>query len=331
LSQSSTRQIGKVDAAMEKTSHSTIKEIRHSYQKSLDMIDIDILLAHATGQSREFLLAHPDYTLADTEYTQAIGYLERRINHEPIAYILGKKEFYGLDFIVNQYTLIPRPETELLIDETLKILSVKCTEKNSPSPLIIDIGTGSGNIIITLATLLHKKNITANLFGLDISPDALEIAKKNAQQHGVGNQITFLQSDLLEKFFTSKKIQPGSPIKSGMTIQEYEYTQILILANLPYLSQDIYQSAELDVKDYEPITALVSDEAGLTHYRRLLEQIDALCQKNIFSSRSITLILEISPEQKPLIEALISTIFPDARIAFIQDYSQRTRFVKIEL
>jgi len=301
---------------------------------------------HATGKSREFVLAHPEYVLSEKEYTDTIDFLRRRMTHEPIAYIVGHKEFYGLDFMVNQYTLIPRPETELMVEMALarsKKYGVRSTENARFT--IIDIGTGSGNIIVTLATLLRGKNIDTTLFGLDISRDALLVEKENAQRHGVEHEITFLQSDLLEAFshgvipgltrdpgLYSNTTQPESPITSGMIIHKNSYSHILILANLPYLSEEIYQSAEADVKDFEPITALVSNEAGLAHYRKLLEQVTRLRSTEVFSYNiPLVMIFEISPEQHDAIEILITEFFPNADISVIKDYSQRFRFVKIGL
>jgi release factor glutamine methyltransferase len=302
----------------------SINSIIQYYRASLDSIDIEVLLMRATGKSREFLLAHPEYVLTDAEYAEAVGYLERRAKHEPIAYILGHREFYSLDFLVNQHTLIPRPETELLVEIAFnrsKEYEVRSKQITHTKSAIIDVGTGSGNIIIALAKKLLDSDSqlsTFDCFGLDVSEDALAIAKENAVQHQVDTRITFLQSDLLEAFFNHTAIQP--------------YSHTLILANLPYLSEEIYHSAEADVKDFEPVTALVSDEAGLAHYRRLLEQVTLLRQEHIFSpTTSLTMIFEISPEQHAAIEMLIREFFSDAHISLIKDYSQRFRFVRIEL
>ena len=313
--------------------------IQTNYRQSLDPFDIEVLLMHATGKSREFLLAHPEYILSETEYNQAIGYLERRAKHEPIAYITGRKEFYGLDFVVNQHTLIPRPETELMVEMTLDHISSRHQKAGDQreadeNVLVIDIGTGSGNILISIAKHLddcRPQTVEYALVGLDISPESLAVAMENARKHHVDDKIAFLQSDLLEQFF-AHETQPESMTHPGSLLREHNYSHIILLANLPYLSRGIYTAAEADVKDYEPVTALVSEEEGLAHYRRLFEQIVTLRKENIFlHTTSLDIVLEISPEQHALIRRLAEIFFPAARVSLVQDYSQRYRFVKITL
>ena len=310
---------------------------------AVDRFDRQLLAAQAIGKPREYVLAHPEYTLTDTEAERLQGYLERRTYHEPIAYILGHKEFYGLDFEVTPATLIPRPETELMIEEAMKLLGTRSTEYGTRNTnviqknLIIDVGTGSGNIIITLATLLEKKNILTShdLSALDISDDALAVARRNAGRHGVSHSINFIHSDLLKNFSDQSGIQtttraahPDSmPSRRNETPERHDH--VLILANLPYLSRMIYASADPDVREYEPVTALVSDESGLAHYRRLLEQVRAIFLSQETEQAMIDLLLEISPEQEGLVAPVIHSILPSAKTGFIADLSGRSRLVLI--
>ena len=228
--------------------------------------------------------------------------IKRRENHEPLAYILGHKEFYSLDFKVTRDTLIPRPETEHLVEEIIKL---KSKNKN-----IVDIGTGSGNIIIALANNIKAKN---NYYGIDISSRALNIAKHNAKINKVDKVIKFYKSDLLN---------------NRLLLKEIKNRNTIIVANLPYLSETIYNSTSQDVKNFEPKSALLSGKDGLGHYEKLFKQINKLLSikykiKNIIS--------EISPEQKSKVEKLAKKYFPSCRIIFFKDLSGRWRVAKIEL
>lgn len=273
--------------------------------------DFFVLLAHATGKSKTFLLAHPEYALdAETE-AKARDYFTRRAQHEPVAYITGHKEFYGRDFLVTPDTLIPRPETELLVE---LILNKLVTSNQKPviggKITIIDIGTGSGNIIISLAKELENQLPITDyqLHAIDISADALKTAQENAKRHDVADVISFREGSLLEPIFPELKAADG----------------IIIAANLPYLSEEIYQSSADDVKAFEPESALVSDQAGLDHYYRLLDQAAMLGKPTL-------LFLEISPEQSPVIKRYLAERFPQTEASIRQDLSGRDRIVEIHI
>jgi len=281
--------------------------------------DFFLLLAYATGKEKVFLLAHPEYELAPKEKEQAEQYLARRLKHEPVAYIVGHKEFYGREFRVTPSTLIPRPETELLIESALNAIS------NFPWPRpatagrqfpisknidIVDIGTGSGNIIITLAKEIKTKYpiLNTRYYALDISPQALAIARKNAQAHDSEKKIDFVESDLLQKFLLPQK----------------KNRHAIITANLPYLSSSIYQESSPDVHDYEPRTALESGHDGLDHYRMLFEMLPHFSQHYL----STTFFLEISPEQSEALEATLTHLFPTANIRLFQDLAGKDRLIQ---
>ena len=202
--------------------------------------DAETLLQHHIGKNRAWLLAH-----AGDEYAgcSAIGYaamLKRRAAGEPIQYITGVCEFYGLPFHVTPAVLIPRPETEHLVEAILKL-----TQGNEAARFV-DVGTGSGAIAIAVAHATGSKRITA----IDISEDALAVARQNAERNNV--QVTFLQGDLLTPL-------EGEPFD-------------LIASNPPYVAETDKPSLSAEVRDYEPSAALYAGADGLDIYRRLIPQ-----------------------------------------------------------
>lgn len=269
--------------------------------------DFFILLAHVTRKEKIFLLAHPEYSLNGLEETTMRDFLERRLKHEPVAYIIGHKEFYGNDFFVTKDTLIPRPETELLVEHILDHIH----ETASAPKDIIDIGSGSGNIIVTLSLLHAHEETSTRFFGIDISREALQVAKKNALLHKVENLITFLRGDLLTPYLPYKE----------------DDREIIIAANLPYLARSIYDTTSPDVHDFEPIDALISEEAGLAHYYQLLR-----CIKKFFHAQNpIILFLEISPEQTATLTDFVLSLFPDTKIHIHKDLAQKDRVLEIHM
>jgi len=225
-------------------------------------LDAEILLSHTLKKSREYLLTYPEKKLTKNQVSSFNFQISRRAKGEPIAYITGHKQFHGLNFYVDKNVLIPRPETELMIDETLKLVT-----HNTKHITFIDVGTGSGCIIITLATLLKKTtNTQRSIYNIqylatDISKPALSIARKNAKLHNVYKQIKFLHGNLLKPILQkSQYLTPN--------------TQYLILANLPYLtSTQIKNSPSIQ---YEPKIALSAGPDGLKYYQQLFKQIKRL-------------------------------------------------------
>ena len=129
-----------------------IKKIKEKYYKKIDLLDIELIISRVTKKPREFVLTHPEFKIVESRKSKVESMLKRRINNEPLAYIFGEKEFYGLNFKVNKNTLVPRPETELMIDEALSL-----TAHSSQPVTLVDIGTGSGCIITALAKKLKTK------------------------------------------------------------------------------------------------------------------------------------------------------------------------------
>ncbi len=269
----------------------------------LSPLDAELLLSLALDKPREFLFSHPERELSFAQIAKFNKLAKRRLNGEPIAYISGKKEFYGLDFFVNKNVLIPRPETELLVEKALnRTLSPKC---NAPDT-IIDVGTGSGNIIISVAKNIPiYKRKRKTFYATDISDKALNIAKKNASKHRIRRHIKFLKSDLLEFVFDSQNSMGN----------------ILLIANLPYVSKKIYKKNKVALK-YEPKTALISRENGLHHYSNLFKQIKKISASSIFGA---VYLLEISPEQRNGAKIFAKRYFPGSKIKFHKDLSGKDR------
>lgn len=201
-------------------------------ESPIDHLDSELIVAFVLGKDRTFVHAHPEYVFTEVELSKIQDFATRRGAGEPLAYILGAKEFYGHNFRVTRDTLIPRPETEVLIDLAKTLNAQK----------ILDVGTGSGCIAITLALEMPQAEIEA----VDISPKALEIAQENAKN--LGAKVKFYQSDLLEN------------------TEKYD----IIVANLPYVDKNWdWLGPELD---YEPETALYADDGGLELIKKLINQ-----------------------------------------------------------
>ena len=276
-----------------------IKEIKEKYNKKINLLDIELIISRVIKKSREFVLAHPEHKPTPFQISKIKKQISRRINNEPLAYIFGEKEFYGLNFKVNKNTLVPRPETELIIDEALDIA------KNNPQPTtFIDIGTGSGCIIITLAKNLNKK-----FFAIDISRLALRVARQNAKLNKVNNKIKFIHGNLLAPILDKLK-------------KNYKPSRLVITANLPYLTPNqIKNSPSIQ---QEPNLALEAGKDGLLYYRQLLKQIKSL-------DLSCHVLCEIDPSQKNTITNLIKNIFPNSNIKTKKDLRGLYRLAIIKI
>ena len=212
-------------------------------------VNSELLLARSLNLSREGLYTHLHGQLKEREKEEWERLVQRRISGEPLQYILEHQEFWSIDFKVDSRVLIPRPETELLVEQSLLILSQTPFKK---TPSVLEIGTGSGAIAIALAK--EVKNIF--LVATDISRDALGLAKENARSAGVQRQIEFVNGDLFGPLRPSKERGPFD----------------LILSNPPYIIRPEIGALAKEVRDYEPIIALDGGEDGLEFYRRLISQ-----------------------------------------------------------
>lgn len=286
----------------------TIRDIIAQSCPKIDIFEIELIIAHILKKPREFVLAYPEYTLRKQQTENIRKNILRRTNHEPIAYILGHKQFYGLDFKTDKNVLIPRPETEMLVDTTIE----EIRRKNKKAS-IIDVGTGSGNIIISIADSIKKFKLPIadyRLLAIDISKKALHVAKHNAKKNKVDKKIKFIKSNLL------------SCLLKNNLMMKY-FNNLIIVANLPYLSKKIYNATMPDVKNYEPKSALHSGKEGLDYYEKLFKQIKNILSKNY--KLKIIIILEISPEQKNKITSLIKKYFSRSKITFKKDLVDRWR------
>lgn len=288
----------------------TIQEIlQETYLKyKLSPLDAEILLSLAGNMPKVYILAHPEKKLSAMQMKKFDSFRARRANGEPIAYIAGKKEFFGLEFLVNKNVLIPRPETEILVESAIDKM-----KKHYARLTVIDVGTGSGNIIISIAKnipQIFQKKI--NFYAIDISKESLQIAKANAKRYKLNKKIKFVQSDMLEYFVKRKT----------------KLENILIVANLPYVSPILYKKNKNNLK-YEPKNALASNSKGLNHCIRLIREISEINKKCYMLHA--TCYMEISPEQKSEIGRIIKKYWPKAKIAFFRDLAGKWRVVKIEI
>jgi release factor glutamine methyltransferase len=247
-----------------------IKKFKESSTPSLDA---RLLLAHALNYSQEKLLINYDKELEQDIETRFFEFVARREEQEPIAYILGRQELYGLEFLVNKHVLIPRPETELIID----ILKEDSTRKGQNDNIdILELGIGSGAISICLA----KEMLLANITGAEISDEAIDIAQSNILKHKAQNQVKILKSDWYSALDKKKK---------------YDY----IVSNPPYICRsEIYQMSKETI-DFEPDLALYADNEGLFSYQAIIQ--DA---KNFLKNNG-KLVFEIGYSQKNMILDLL--------------------------
>ncbi|HRH23918.1 MAG TPA: HemK/PrmC family methyltransferase, partial [Candidatus Magasanikbacteria bacterium] len=233
----------------------TIAQLLKNATQSIDRFDAEILLAHVLKKPREFIIAHPEYLVTKIQNWKMNRLIRLRRQGIPYAHLTGRKGFYGFDFVINKHTLVPRPETELLVE--LVINSLIHIEKSTEKITLIDIGTGSGCIPISI--LKSSAYSFTQSFAIDISKKALAVAKKNSKKHHTN--ITFLHGNLLEPLFKKN------------TFLDH-HSNILLTANLPYLTQ-----AQFDTEptiQHEPIGALVAEDNGLKLYKELLDQINKL-------------------------------------------------------
>jgi len=258
-------------------------------------LDAQVILAHVLGTDRSWLFAHHEYTLSAEQADAYTDLIARRIHHEPVAYLIGRKEFYGLDFQVDRRVLIPRPETELLVDAVLDFV----TEHTTHCRLVADVGTGSGAIALAIAANAPPLTV----YAIDVSQDALAVAQMNVTQLDERRQVHLLHGDLL------------TPLPEPVDV---------IVANLPYISTMVYPELDADVRDFEPKLALEAGPEGLDAITRLLRQAKHYLRPGG------ALFLEISYDQSEAVMRLAHDLLPNAeRISLRQDYHGHDRLVTI--
>ncbi|RLC38886.1 hypothetical protein DRH27_01170 [Candidatus Falkowbacteria bacterium] len=273
-------------------------------------MEAELLLANVLKKRREFVLSHPEYKLNILQIIICRFYVVKRLKGIPLAYIVKEKKFYNYNFLINKNVLIPRPETELVVDEALKIAQV-AAGKSRPV-LFIDIGTGSGCIIISICKYLSSKGCDINNFmATDISDKALSAAKKNAKLHKVDKIIKFLKGNLLVPI-----------LKEKLEISKYN---LVILANLPYLTP--FQVKNSSTIQNEPKLALIAGQDGLKYYRKLFKQIKEFVGSN---KTSFYLLCEIDPGQANKIKRLALNLMPEIKLIIKKDLRGLERLIIIE-
>lgn len=275
-------------ASGQKTKIIRLRDLILKYQDKLDIDELDSLMAVALHKDIAYIYKNPEKKLSRSNTLAFKKILRKRLTGWSLAALSDHKEFFGLNFLVNKYTLIPRPESELIVEEALK--------STTDNQNILDIGTGSGALILSLAKHNpHQANYTAT----DISGRALKIAKSNSRKLKLKNTIKFIKTDLL----------------AGLS-DKFD----IIMANLPYLTPE--QMKEPSISK-EPVSALLSGADGLDHYKKLLKQLPS------YLNKKYTILLEIDPGQKDKIKKEILENLPQAKIKFLKDLAQNIRLVKI--
>jgi len=258
-------------------------------------IEVQVILAHLLNKDRTWVLAHPEWEISSPELEAAEEALQKLICKVPLAYLIGEREFFGLPFWVDESVLIPRPETELLVEYALDWL-----KRYSQAKAVLDVGTGSGCIAVSLA--YHQPRV--RVVGVDISWSALQVARRNSQRHKVSAVIKWLQSDLCQPL-----INP-----SGSGIFD------LICANLPYVPTD-----EVKQCVSEPQLALNGGSDGLAIIRRFLPQAAKLLKSHGL------LLLEIGADQSIEVEKLVLSRLPQAAVTFISDLAGIKRVCAVQI
>jgi release factor glutamine methyltransferase len=252
-------------------------------------LDSELLLAHALDADRTSVIAHWGAPVGDGAAARYMASLERRAAGEPVAYIRGVKEFHGLAFGVDSRALIPRPETERLVElaelEVVRRLIGAPRPKGSPPVRVIDVGTGSGAIVVALAVLLRKRRMSeeVSLAASDVSADALQLARENAVAHAVGDRIELEVADLLPALVT----EPWD----------------VVLANLPYVRTDAVPGLP-KATSFEPMLALDGGADGLRLIARLLDQLPTA------TAEGAAALLEIGGDQEQAMRALAAERLP---------------------
>jgi release factor glutamine methyltransferase len=230
------------------------------------------LVGHALGLEPHQLVSQAEQPVPPEQRTQAESLVARRAAREPLQYILGTQEFCGLEFFVSPAVLIPRPETEVLLQEALRAVDLN---KNS---VLVDVGTGSGCVAVTLATIVQQARILA----VDRSPEALAAAKANAERQTVADRIEFIEGDLL------------SPLRDRGLKGQVD----VIVSNPPYIAESDWAGLQPEIRDFEPRSALVSGPTGTEFHDRLLRE------SKEYLVPGGSLVMEIGQGQRPAIQKM---------------------------
>lgn len=271
------------------TSGKSIKELRKWAYTQIDIIDADALIKDVLSCDEIYLVVHANDKVSDNDTEKFISYVERRKNNESVAYITNKKEFMSLMFYVDKNVLVPRSETELLVEEIINA-PIKKDE-------ILDLCTGSGAISVSLAHYLEKSQVT----GVDISEEALKVAEKNAENILKNKKVSFFKCDVLSDLDKINK--------------KYD----VVVSNPPYIETDVIETLDKDVKDYEPHLALDGGSDGLMFYRKIAEGAKYILKKGGY------IFFEIGFNQEDALKEILKNDFYDIKV--IKDYAGHPRIV----
>ncbi len=272
-------------------------------------LEAENLLSFILDKSREFILLYPETKLTIVQVNKLSSLIKKRLDGESIAYLIGTKHFYDCNFFVNKNVLVPRPETELMVDEVLSIFK---KIKNNSKVTLIDIGTGSACIPISILNNTKEyKNIKC--LAVDVSTKALEIAMKNAKKYTLEKNIIFLKGNLLKPIIKSAILNLQS--------------KIIITANLPYLTKKQIEASPSIQK--EPLLALDGGENGMYYYIELFKQINHLLRAR--QHISMTVLTEIDHTQIEVFKEELKSLLPIAKLKIKKDLGGYDRLAIIKI
>jgi release factor glutamine methyltransferase len=262
-------------------------------------LDAELLMAHAIGGSRTDVIVRLNERCSAEVQNRFGQMVARRKAGEPFAYIVGEREFWGLSFEVSPAVLVPRPESELLVEAALE----RCAGLSTPR--IVDLGTGSGCLVIALVSELSKKaGVVPRAVAVDISADALSVAERNAERHGVRKYITFVQSDWFDKR------------------EAFEPPYDIVLANPPYIDPQEQVPVELS---YEPRGALFAEEGGLREVRRICTQAAAMV------APGGVLLCEVGAGKRAALAKVSDWFDPQSQVSLLGDDTAMDRFTVLKV
>ena len=276
--------------------HDILNDATHDFEEAdipSARLDAEVLLSFCLGCDRLEFYKNPDMIISETQLAAFRNLIARRLQWEPVAYITSRKEFWSFSLEVNNSVLIPRPDTEVIVEEALNL----CRKMDSSEIKILDIGTGSGAIALALAAEITGAKVVAT----DISEAAVNLAKKNAAALGLKEKIDFRHGNLFE------------PVNGFFDI---------IICNPPYISAREYEKLPTGVKDYEPREALWAGKSGLEFYEKLIYQAAAFLQKNGW------LLLEIGAKQESGVRGIMEAAGFYDSIEMRRDYAGLPRVIK---
>ncbi len=280
-------------------------------------LDAEVLLGHVLGIERTRLLAYPEAPMSEGQETRFAALIERRASGEPVAYLRGIQEFHGLALAVDPRVLIPRPETELVVDAALDEIGRRLAgapRARDAEPLhILDAGTGSGAIGIALAVALRRRGMAAEvaIIATEVSPDAVAVARENAVAHAVADRVGVLEADLC----------PPAGVPAGLLVAPARFD--IVCANLPYIASPAVASLPVAVR-FEPVGALDGGPDGLRVIRALLAMLDAR------TSIGASAFLEIGADQAAAIVAEAAALVPGWTCQVLPDLAGLPRLAALQ-